>query len=142
MKERINNRVKGRETYRPFAPVIAATRTHDWFDRAQPSPYMGFTLPWQTEKRDRVPAVVHHDGTGRLQTVDEESNPWMAELLSAFERETGVPIVLNTSFNVMGKPIVHTVQDAMAVLATTGLDGVLLDDVLIEKSTSSAAPAQ
>jgi carbamoyltransferase len=85
---------------------------------------------------------VHHDGTGRLQTVDEESNPWMAELLSAFERETGVPIVLNTSFNVMGKPIVHTVQDAMAVLATTGLDGVLLDDVLIEKSTSSAAPAQ
>jgi carbamoyltransferase len=142
MKERINNRVKGRETYRPFAPVIAATQTHDWFDRAQPSPYMGFTLPWQAEKRDRVPAVVHHDGTGRLQTVDKESNPWMAELLSAFERETGVPIVLNTSFNVMGKPIVHTVQDAMAVLATTGLDGVLLDDVLIEKSTSSAAPAQ
>jgi carbamoyltransferase len=142
MKERINNRVKGREPYRPFAPVIAATRTNQWFDRAQPSPYMGFTLPWQAEQRDRVPAVVHHDGTGRLQTVDEKSNPWMAELLSAFERETGVPIVLNTSFNVMGKPIVHTVQDAMAVLATTGLDGVLLDDVLIEKSIPSAAPAR
>jgi carbamoyltransferase len=77
--------------------------------------------------------VVHADGTGRLQTVDACSNPWMSALLSAFEAETGVPIVLNTSFNVMGKPIVHSVQDAMAVLATTGLDGVLLEDVLIEK---------
>jgi carbamoyltransferase len=94
---------------------------------------MSFTLPWRAEARSRVPAVVHADGTGRLQTVDACSNPWMSALLSAFEAETGVPIVLNTSFNVMGKPIVHSVQDAMAVLATTGLDGVLLEDVLIEK---------
>ncbi len=95
---------------------------------------MSFTLPWKSGVRDRVPAVVHADGTGRLQTVDAASDPWMSGLLDAMEAQTGVPIVLNTSFNVMGKPIVHSVQDAMAVLATTGLDGVLLDDVLIEKS--------
>jgi carbamoyltransferase len=133
MKDRLNQRVKGREPYRPFAPIVPADRVDAWFERAQPSPYMSFTLPWRAEARSRVPAVVHADGTGRLQTVDARSNPWMSALLSAFEAETGVPIVLNTSFNVMGKPIVHSVQDAMAVLATTGLDGVLLEDVLIEK---------
>lgn len=134
MKDRLNRRVKGREPYRPFAPIIPAHRVAEWFDRPQPSPYMSFTLPWKAEVRDRVPAVVHADGTGRLQTVDAVSDPWMSGLLDAMEAQTGVPIVLNTSFNVMGKPIVHSVQDAMAVLATTGLDGVLLDDVLIEKS--------
>jgi len=134
MKDRLNQRVKGREPYRPFAPVVPADRVGDWFERAQPSPYMSFTLPWKSGVRDRVPAVVHADGTGRLQTVDAATNPWMSGLLAAFEAQTGVPIVLNTSFNVMGKPIVHSVQDAMAVLATTGLDAVLLEDVLIEKA--------
>ena len=134
MKDRLNQRVKGREPYRPFAPIVPADRVGDWFDRAQPSPYMSFTLPWKASVRDRVPAVVHADGTGRLQTVEAASDPWMTDLLKAMEAQTGVPIVLNTSFNVMGKPIVHSVQDAMAVLATTGLDGVLLEDVLIEKA--------
>ncbi|RZJ45954.1 MAG: carbamoyl transferase [Brevundimonas sp.] len=134
MKDRLNQRVKGREPYRPFAPIVPAHRVGEWFDRPQPSPYMSFTLPWKSGVRDRVPAVVHADGTGRLQTVDAAADPWMSGLLDAMEAQTGVPIVLNTSFNVMGKPIVHSVQDAMAVLATTGLDGVLLDDVLIEKS--------
>lgn len=134
MKDRLNQRVKGREPYRPFAPIIPADRVGDWFERAQPSPYMSFTLPWKAGVGDRVPAVVHADGTGRLQTVEPQSNPWMSGLLAAFEARTGVPIILNTSFNVMGKPIVHSVQDAMAVLATTGLDGVLLEDVLIEKA--------
>lgn len=134
MKDRLNQRVKGREPYRPFAPIVPADRVGEWFDRPQPSPYMSFTLPWKAAVRDRVPAVVHADGTGRLQTVEAASNPWMSGLLQAMEAQTGVPIVLNTSFNVMGKPIVHSVQDAMAVLATTGLDGVLLEDVLIEKA--------
>lgn len=135
MKDRLNQRVKSRESYRPFAPIVPADRVGEWFDRAQPSPYMSFTLPWKGLARERVPAVVHADGTGRLQTVDPSSNPWMSGLLAAFEARTGVPIVLNTSFNVMGKPIVHSVQDAMAVLCTTGLDGVLLEDVLIEKAS-------
>jgi carbamoyltransferase len=138
MKERLNARVKGREAYRPFAPVLAEEDVDCWFERAQPSPYMGFTLPWRNAVRARVPAVVHQDGTGRLQTVDRTSNPWMCDVVEAFRRETGVPVVLNTSFNVMGKPIVHSVQDAVAVLCTTGLDGVLLDDVLIEKPEPAA----
>jgi carbamoyltransferase len=134
MKDRLNHRVKNREPYRPFAPIVPADRVGEWFDRPQPSPYMSFTLPWKADALDRVPAVVHADGTGRLQTVDETSNPWTSALIAAFERQTGVPIVLNTSFNVMGKPMVHSVADAMAVLATTGLDGVLLEDTLIEKA--------
>ena len=134
MADRLNIRVKGREPYRPFAPVVPLDRMGDWFEHAQPSPYMSFTLPWKASARPRVPAVVHQDGTGRLQTVDASSDPWMSDLLQAFERKSGVPIVLNTSFNVMGKPIVHTVEDAMAVLMTTGLDGVLLGDALVEKA--------
>lgn len=134
MKDRLNQRVKGREPYRPFAPIVPADRVGDWFDRPQPSPFMAFTLPWRAQVRERVPAVVHADGTGRLQTVEAQTDPWMSGLLDAMDARTGVPIVLNTSFNVMGKPIVHSVQDAMAVLATTGLDGVLLEDVLIEKA--------
>lgn len=134
MKDRLNSRIKGREPYRPFAPIVPADRVGEWFARAQPSPYMSFTLPWRPTVRDRVPAVVHADGTGRLQTADAATNPWLSTLLTAFEREAGLPILLNTSFNVMGKPIVHSVPDAMAVLATTGLDGVLLDDWLIEKA--------
>ena len=133
MKDRINREVKGREAYRPFAPVIPTDKAADWFEGAQASPYMSFTLPWRPTVRDRVPAVVHEDGTGRLQTVDAASNPWMAELLTSFEQKGGLPVILNTSFNIMGKPIIHTVEDALAVLMTTGLDGVLLEDILIEK---------
>ncbi|WP_417824044.1 carbamoyltransferase [Thalassospira lucentensis] len=134
MADRINIQVKGREPYRPFAPVITADRAKDWFEHAQPSPYMSFTLPWKTSVRDRVSAVCHRDGTGRLQTVDATSYPWMNDLVQAFERLTDVPVVLNTSFNIMHKPMVHSVEDAMAVLMTSGLDGVLLDDILIEKT--------
>ncbi len=133
MKDRINEQIKGREAYRPFAPVVPAGKVADWFERSQSSPYMSFTLPWRQSQRSRVPAVVHADGTGRLQTVSRESNAWMSDLVDAFGLATGVPIVLNTSFNIMGKPIVHSVEDAMAVLMTSGLDSVLIEDVLIEK---------
>lgn len=133
MKDRINASVKGREAYRPFAPVVAEADVAEWFEHPQRSPYMSMTLPWRIEARARVPAVVHQDGTGRLQTVNPEDNPWMAGLLTAFGTRTGVPILLNTSFNVMGKPIVHSVEDAMAVLMTSGLDAVLIEDLLIEK---------
>ncbi len=133
MKDRINRQVKGREPYRPFAPMLPVERVGEWFQRDRPSPYMSFTLPWREAGRERVPAVVHADGTGRLQTVAAHEEPWLRGLLDAFEARAGVPILLNTSFNVMGKPIVHSVQDALAVLATTGLDAVLLDDLLVEK---------
>lgn len=139
MVDELNRKVKRREPYRPFAPVVLAERTAEWFDHPQASPYMGFTLRWRSDVRDRVPAVVHKDGTGRLQTVDPGTNPWMHELVSGFARRTDVPVVLNTSFNVMGKPIVHSVEDALAVLMTSGLDGVLIGNVYFGKPGTSDA---
>lgn len=133
MKDRINRDVKGRESYRPFAPVIAEETVSEWFERPQSSPYMSFTLPWREDRKDQVPAVVHEDGTGRLQTVSPKNAPWMHGLTLALGALTGVPIVLNTSFNIMGKPIVHSVEDALALFMTSGLDAVLIDDLLLEK---------
>ena len=133
MKDRINREVKGREPYRPFAPVVAQEQVGDWFERPQPSPYMSITLPWRADKIDLVPAVVHADGTGRLQTVCAQNAPWMHRLTQALGALTGVPIVLNTSFNIMGKPIVHSVEDALAVFMSSGLDAVLIENTLIEK---------
>nr|WP_282434059.1 carbamoyltransferase C-terminal domain-containing protein [Marinomonas sp. UCMA 3892] len=132
MKNRINAIVKGREAYRPFAPIISVEKAPEWFENAQSSPYMSFTLKWKTDKLSLVPAVVHQDHTGRLQTLTEHTTPWLKALVDAFEELTHVPILLNTSFNVMGKPIVHTINDALAVLSTTGLDAVLIDNILIK----------
>ena len=137
MKARINAIVKGREAYRPFAPVIPQEKVADWFEQVQPSPYMSFTLPWKADKAPHVPAVVHDDNTGRLQTLSPDTTPWLYQLTLAFEQLTDVPVLLNTSFNVMGKPIVHSITDALAVLMTTGLDAVLIDDVLITPVESS-----
>ena len=91
-------------------------------------------LRFRSGMQERVPGVVHVDGTGRLQTVEREMNPLFHGLITAFARLTGVPILLNTSFNVMGKPIIHTVEDALAVFHTSGLDVLVLDDCFIEKA--------
>jgi carbamoyltransferase len=133
MKDRINRKVKRREPYRPFAPVISEDQVANWFVRPQPSPYMSITLPWRADKSDLVSAVTHADGTGRLQTVSADSAPWMHRLTQEFGALTGVPIVLNTSFNIMGKPIIHSVEDALAVFMASGLDAVLIENTLIEK---------
>ncbi|MGC2857107.1 carbamoyltransferase [Novispirillum sp. DQ9] len=134
MKDRINSAVKGRESYRPFAPVVPEGRVGDWFADPQPSPYMSFTKRWHGAAAARVPAVVHADGTGRLQTVSPAGNAWLHDVVEHFGAATGVPVILNTSFNIMGKPIVHSCEDALAVLLTSGLDGVLIEDTLIEKA--------
>ncbi|HEX8193496.1 MAG TPA: carbamoyltransferase C-terminal domain-containing protein [Allosphingosinicella sp.] len=136
MKDRLNRDVKGREPYRPFAPVVLEDQAEHWFECADPSPYMSFTRRWRAEKRAQVPAVVHADGTGRLQTVNAEAAPWLASLTAELGAVTGVPIVLNTSLNVMGKPIAHSVEDAVTILATTGLDALLIENVLIEKAAA------
>ncbi|MBT9373344.1 carbamoyltransferase C-terminal domain-containing protein [Rhizobium sp. CSW-27] len=133
MKDHINAIIKGREAYRPFAPVLRARDTADWFTSAEASPYMSKTLFWRQERQDQVQAVVHADGTGRAQTVTPEMYPWMHDLLDETERRTGQAVLLNTSFNIMGKPIIDTVEDALAVLSTTGLDTVLAGDLLISK---------
>ncbi len=138
-KDRINGRVKFREVFRPFAPSILHEHGADWFEDYAFSPYMERTLRWRPEVRDRVPAVVHADGTGRLQSVRADLSPGFHALISAFHGRTGVPLLLNTSFNVMGRPMVHDVEDAVAVFHTSGLDAMVIDDVLFEKPAGSGS---
>ncbi len=126
MKDRINSRVKFREFYRPLAPAILDEFGPQYFDGYQTSPYMERTLPFRPELRASVPAVVHEDGSGRLQSVRKEWNPLFHALLCAFRERTAIPLLLNTSFNVMGKPIVHSVQDAVAVFFTSGIDALVI----------------
>jgi carbamoyltransferase len=133
MMHTLNGRVKFREEFRPFAPSILHEQGPDWFENYQSSPYMDRTLTFRPEVRSKVPAVVHTDGTGRLQSVSKAGSPDFYRLIESFHTLTGVPMLLNTSFNVMGKPIIHSVQDAVAVFYTTGLDVLVLDDVVLEK---------
>ena len=133
-KETLNAKVKYREAFRPFAPSILAEHGPDWFEDYQDAPTMERTLVWRESQRGRVPAVVHADGTGRLQSVTPERNPRYAALIAAFAERTGVPILLNTSFNVMGKPILHTAEDAILMFHTTGLDALVVEDWIMEKS--------
>ncbi|TCR70593.1 carbamoyltransferase C-terminal domain-containing protein [Bosea sp. BK604] len=132
-KDQLNAKVKYREAFRPFAPSILAEHGPDWFEDYQDAPYMERTLTWKEAVRQRVPAVVHKDGTGRLQSVTSERNPRYHALISAFHALTGVPVILNTSFNVMGKPILHTTEDAVLMFYTTGLDALVVEDWLLVK---------
>ncbi len=133
VKERLNARVKFREEFRPFAPAILEEHGPDWFEAYQPTPYMERALRFRPERAGLVPGVVHVDGTGRLQSVSKALNPRFHELIAEFHRLTGVPMLLNTSFNVMGKPIVHSVEDALAVFFSSGLDALVLEDDVYEK---------
>ena len=132
-KDALNAKVKYREAFRPFAPSILAEAGTDWFEDFADSPYMERTLVWKDSVRDKVPAVVHEDGTGRLQTVTAQRNPAYAALIAAFRDLTGVPVLLNTSFNVMGKPILHTAEDAILMFYTTGLDALVVEDWIVVK---------
>jgi carbamoyltransferase len=133
IKERINSRVKFREEFRPFAPSILHELGPEYFEHYQESPYMERTLKFRPEVIHRVPGVVHVDGTGRLQTVKPEWNERYHQLIRCFYELTGIPLVLNTSFNVMGKPIAHSVEDVLAVFYSSGLQTVFIDDLMIEK---------
>lgn len=132
-KELLNSRIKFREEFRPFAPSILNEFGDTYFDDYQESPYMERALRFKRDMREKVPGVVHVDGTGRLQTVKREWNPKYYELIKAFHEITDIPIVLNTSFNVMGKPIIHSVEDALALFITTGLDVLVIEDCIFEK---------
>jgi carbamoyltransferase len=134
IKDRINERIKFREEFRPFAPAILDEHGPDYFEDYQASPYMERTLLFRPEVRRRVPAVVHVDGSGRLQSVRRDLNPDFHALLSAFFDLTGVPMLLNTSLNVMGKPIVDSVEDALGVFFLSGVDALVIGDRLIHKT--------
>lgn len=134
VKDRINAKVKGREAYRPFAPVVLDQDTQELFQHARPSPYMSLTLPWRSKAAAEYPATVHQDQTGRLQTV--EPTDWLGQVLTQMNRQTGSKAILNTSLNVMGRPIVHSVEDAITVLATTGMEALMIDDWIFEKAAT------
>ncbi|ARU25493.1 hypothetical protein RSSE_p1310 (plasmid) [Ralstonia solanacearum] len=133
MKERINAIVKFREGFRPFAPSILDEFGDRYFEDYSATPYMEKTLKIREAYREAIPAVCHVDHTGRLQTVRRDWNPRFHALLSAFHVRTGTPVLLNTSLNVMGKPIVHSAADAFTVFLSTGLDLLVINDHVFSK---------
>ncbi|MCM2284770.1 MAG: hypothetical protein NDI81_08320 [Desulfobacula sp.] len=135
MKEKINAAVKYREAFRPFAPSILFERVLEYFDIPEgvEVPYMEQVYPIRPEVRDRIPAVVHVDGTGRLQTVHPDINPLFHGLISEFEKITGIPLILNTSFNIQGEPVVCSPADAVRTFYTCGLNTLIISKYCIVK---------
>lgn len=133
MKDRLNSRVKFREMFRPFAPSVLWEYQHEYFDLDIPSPYMLMVSDILENKQHIIPAVTHIDGTGRLQTVMKELNPRFYNLILEFYNITRVPIVLNTSFNIRGEPIVETPNDAIKCFLGTGIDELFIGDFYIKK---------
>jgi carbamoyltransferase len=134
MKDILNSRVKHRQAFRPFAPIVLAERMKEVFEGDEDSPFMLIAKPVRPEWRDKIPAIVHVDGTARVQTVREETNPMLYRLLKEFEALTGVPVLINTSFNIKGEPIVETPQDAVNCFLTTGVDHLVLHDTIVSKT--------
>jgi carbamoyltransferase len=132
MKEILNRRIKHREIFRPFAPSILAEATSEYFERSHACPFMTLAYPVRQDKRDKIPAPTHVDGTGRLQTVTREANPRYHGLISAFRDLAGVPVVLNTSFN-DNEPMVCRPEEALDCFLRTQMDAVVVGDFLITK---------
>jgi carbamoyltransferase len=134
MKEMLNRRIKHREIFRPFAPSILAEATGEWFEHSHPSPFMTLAYAVRPEKRALIPAPTHVDGTGRLQTVTKEANPRYHALISAFRDLTGVPVVLNTSFN-DNEPIVCRPEEAIDCFLRTKMDALVLGNFLVTRGS-------
>jgi carbamoyltransferase len=132
MRDIINTRIKFRERFRPFAPSIAVEAIDDYFVGAVPDPFMLQVYPIRPDKRSVVPAVTHVDGSGRLQTVSRQSNPRYWNLIKAFERVSGVPMLLNTSFN-ENEPIVLRPQEALDCFLRTHMDVLVMGRHVVER---------
>ena len=141
MKDILNARIKHREMFRPFAPSVLAEATGEYFEKSYPSPFMTQTYSVRPEKRAAIPAPTHVDGTGRLQTVTREANPRYWRLIREFGNLTGVPVVLNTSFN-DNEPIVCRPEEAIECFLRTKMDVLVLGDILVRKppTTGSEVP--
>jgi carbamoyltransferase len=153
MQKRMNVKIKFRESFRPFAPAVLAEHVHEWFDLDRPSPYMLLVADVKKEhqiamtgqqqklfgidklnvKRSSIPAVTHVDYSARVQTVHRQTNPRFHGLLSEFHRITGCPVVVNTSFNVRGEPIVCTPDDAYRCFMNTDIDVLVLGNAILLK---------
>jgi carbamoyltransferase len=132
MQATLNARIKHREPFRPFAPAILEERTGEWFTKSHPSPFMLLTYPVRPEKVAEIPAPTHVDGTGRLQTVRRDQNERYYDLIAAFADRTGVPVLLNTSFN-ENEPICCTPEEAVDTFVRTKMDLLVLGNYFIEK---------
>jgi carbamoyltransferase len=137
MKDIVNAQVKHREGFRPFAPAVLHEAGAEYFDGYYPSPFMLLVLPVRHDKREVIPAVTHVDGTGRMQTVTPEGNAAFHAVIDAFRARTGVPVVLNTSYNLRGEPIVNTPEQAIEDYLSTGMDALVLGPYLLEKTSSA-----
>jgi len=133
MKDILNARVKRREAFRPFAPSVLHERGPDWLGGYYPNPFMLLVLPVRQDRREAVPSVTHVDGSARPQTVTEDSNRPFHRLIAEFERRTGVPVVLNTSFNLRGEPIVLRPDEAIHDFLSSDMDALFLGDLLVRK---------
>jgi carbamoyltransferase len=141
MKDIVNTKIKFREPFRPFAPSALVERAEEYFvlpdaARHYPARFMLYVVDVREDKRALVPAITHVDGTGRLQTVRRDTNPRYHKLISTFAEATGVPMVLNTSFNLRGEPIVNTPAEAHHTFTQSGMDVLVLGDYLVEKPTA------
>jgi len=149
MQAKLNN-IKDREDFRPVAPVVIEEKAHEWFVTGRstasgkdglaeetrlglPAPFMLFIFDVRPDKADRIPAVRHVDGTARIQTINRSQNPRYYDVIRAFERRTGVPVLINTSFNTRGEPIVCTPRDAVECFWTSPLDALVIGSYLLEK---------
>ena len=158
--QRLNLAVKGREGFRPFAPAVLADHAAEWFDLDRPSPYMLVVVPVAESRlvevdeepdsieqrakvvRSSIPACTHVDGSARVQTVTADANPEFHALLEEFDRQTGCPVLLNTSFNRAGEPIVATPDDALGSAQQMGLDLLVVDDWLFDLRSDEATPSR
>ena len=134
MKDILNLKVKHREHFRPFAPVISKEDAHDYFEiDKDEEPFMLFVYPFKEGKKKLVPSVVHVDGTGRLQTTSKEENELYYSVIKEFEKLSGVPILVNTSFNIRGEPIACTPEDAYKCMMGTGIDYLVMGKFLVKR---------
>ena len=153
MQSVMNLKIKYRESFRPFAPAVKADKVSDWFEIDRRSPYMLLVAPVKQDKRltmteeqqklfgieklniprSQIPAITHVDYSARIQTVHDDTNPRFYELLDAFEARTGCPVLVNTSFNVRGEPIVCTPEDAYRCFMRTEMDYLVLENMLLSK---------
>ncbi|MBQ4821787.1 carbamoyltransferase N-terminal domain-containing protein [Aquimarina sp. MMG016] len=139
MKKHVNMSIKKREGFRPFAPIVLAEKAQDWFSNIIPSKYMLFTF--SSDKKKEIPSCIHEDGTARVQTLNKKEHPLLHQLISSFDQKTSCPVLINTSFNVRGEPIVASPLDALKCFFQTEMDVLVLGNYLIEKGNNMNANA-
>jgi carbamoyltransferase len=137
MTNKINARVKFREEFRPFAPSVLMEHAAEYFENVVPTPYMTMTFPVRKDKHAILPAITHVDGTARVQTVHRDTNPLYYRLIEEFGRQTGVPVILNTSLNVMGQPMVCAPRACIETFYGTGMDALAIGSFYLTKQSSA-----